>query len=70
MTCTPEWAEPITGIPAETIKKVARIYATNKPSAIIYSMGITQRACGTDNVLCPCPTSLCLRAASVREALA
>jgi formate dehydrogenase major subunit len=51
MKCTPEWAAPITGVPAETIRKVARVYATNKPSAIIYSMGVTQHACGTDNVL-------------------
>ncbi len=51
MKCTPEWAEPITGVPAETIRKIARIYATNKPSAIIYSMGITQHSTGTDNVL-------------------
>ena len=51
MKCTPEWAAPITGVPADTIRKVARIYATNKPSAIIYSMGVTQHACGTDNVL-------------------
>ena len=51
MKCTPEWAEPITGVPAETIRKIARLYATNKPSAIIYSMGITQHSTGTDNVL-------------------
>ncbi len=51
MKCTPEWAEPITGVPAETIRKVARLYATGKPSAIIYSMGVTQHSTGTDNVL-------------------
>ncbi len=51
MKCTPEWAAPITGVPAETIRKIARIYATNKPSSLIYSMGVTQHACGTDNVL-------------------
>jgi len=48
---TPEWAEPITGVPAETIRRAARMYATAESAAIIYSMGITQHACGTDNVL-------------------
>lgn len=31
---TPEWAETITGIPAEDIRKLAREYATTQPSAI------------------------------------
>jgi anaerobic selenocysteine-containing dehydrogenase len=33
-TRTPEWAEKITGIPAEDIRKFAREYATSQPSAI------------------------------------
>ncbi|MDZ7794778.1 MAG: formate dehydrogenase subunit alpha [Spirochaetia bacterium] len=48
---TPELAEKITSVPAETIRKAARMYATAESAAIIYSMGITQHACGTDNVL-------------------
>ena len=31
---TPEWAESITGIPADDIRKLAREYATTQPSAI------------------------------------
>ena len=31
---TPEWAEAITGIPADDIRKLAREYATTQPSAI------------------------------------
>lgn len=45
-----EMAE-ITGVPAELITRAARIYAQNKPAAILYTMGITQHSSGTDNVL-------------------
>ncbi len=49
---TPEVVEKITGVPAEDIKKAARIYATAPTTSLIYSMGITQHTTGTDNVLC------------------
>lgn len=48
---TPERAEKITDVHAELIRQAARIYASNRPSSIIYSMGITQHTTGTDNVL-------------------
>jgi formate dehydrogenase alpha subunit len=41
----------ITGIPAEQIVQAARLYASHKPSAILYAMGITQHSHGTDNVM-------------------
>ena len=47
---TPERVEGISGIPADGLREAARIYATNRPSAIIYAMGITQHTTGTDNV--------------------
>jgi formate dehydrogenase alpha subunit len=47
---TPERVEEITGIPADGLREAARIYATNRPSAILYAMGITQHTTGTDNV--------------------
>ncbi|NQT92287.1 MAG: formate dehydrogenase subunit alpha, partial [Lentisphaerae bacterium] len=50
-SCTPEWAEPITGIPADKIREAARIYARAERASIVYSMGITQHTTGTDNVL-------------------
>jgi formate dehydrogenase alpha subunit len=49
--CTPEKAEAITTVPAETIRQAARLYATARAASIIYSMGITQHTTGTDNVL-------------------
>lgn len=36
---TPEWAEPITGIPAETIRRLALRYARSKPAAILPGFG-------------------------------
>lgn len=47
---TPEFVESITGIAAEDIVEVARIYAGAKPASILYCMGITQHTTGTDNV--------------------
>ena len=45
-----EIVEKITGVPAEDIKKVARIYAEGPNTALVYSMGITQHTSGVDNV--------------------
>jgi len=44
-------AERITDVPADKIAEAARLYASNKPSTILYAMGITQHTHGTDNVL-------------------
>ncbi len=48
---TPRRVEKLTGIPAETVKLVARDYATAKNATILYTMGITQHSYGTNNVL-------------------
>jgi len=46
-----DFVERTTGVPREKIVQAARVYATDKPSTILYSMGITQHTHGTDNVL-------------------
>ncbi len=46
----PEFVETITGVPAQDIKKAARVYAEAEVASIVYAMGITQHAAGTDNV--------------------
>ncbi|MDQ0039456.1 formate dehydrogenase subunit alpha [Variovorax boronicumulans] len=43
---------PICGIPAETIREVAREFATSKGSMILWGMGISQHVHGTDNARC------------------
>ena len=41
----------ITGIELQKLREAARLFATSKPAAILYGMGITQHVHGTDNVL-------------------
>ena len=48
----PEKMEPICGIPAETLREVARMYATAKSSLIFWGMGVSQHVHGTDNARC------------------
>jgi formate dehydrogenase major subunit len=49
---TPEKMAPICGIPAETLREIARLYATAKTSIIFWGMGISQHVHGTDNARC------------------
>ena len=49
---SPETMGPLCGIPAETIREVARAYATSKASIILWGMGISQHVHGTDNARC------------------
>jgi formate dehydrogenase major subunit len=49
---TPELMAPICGIDAETLRYVARLYATSKGSMILWGMGVSQHVHGTDNARC------------------
>src|SRR5258706_6245770 len=49
---SPEAMAPVCGIPAATIKQVARLYAKAKSSMILWGMGISQHIHGTDNARC------------------
>jgi len=49
---TPDYVEKIAGIPAKELIAAARLYATERPGAILYAMGITQHTTGTNNVKC------------------
>ena len=43
---TPEWAERITHVPAQTIRQLARDYATTRPAALIQGWGPQRHICG------------------------
>ncbi len=49
--CTPEWAEAISGVPADDIRQAARLYADADRAAFYWGMGISQSTHGTDNTL-------------------
>jgi len=49
---SPELMAPICGVPADTIREVARLYATSPGSMILWGMGISQHIHGTDNARC------------------
>ncbi|MBI2754773.1 MAG: formate dehydrogenase subunit alpha [Betaproteobacteria bacterium] len=49
---SPEKMAPVCGVPAKTIREVARLYATSRGSMILWGMGISQHVHGTDNARC------------------
>ncbi len=51
---TPRWAEPITGVPSETIDRLAREYATRKPGVLYQGYGMQRRAYGEQVVRAGC----------------
>ena len=55
---TPELMAPICGVEAETIREIARLFATSKASMILWGMGISQHVHGTDNARCLIALSL------------
>src|SRR5215467_9508860 len=55
---SPELMAPICGIDPQTVREVARLYATSKGSMIFWGMGISQHIHGTDNARCLIALSL------------
>ena len=49
---SPEAMAPICGIPSQTLREVAREFATSKGSMILWGMGVSQHTHGTDNARC------------------
>jgi predicted molibdopterin-dependent oxidoreductase YjgC len=44
--CTPQWAEDISGVPADMIIEAAQVYSRAGSAAIFWAMGITQSSHG------------------------
>jgi formate dehydrogenase major subunit len=51
---TPEEVERVSGVPGEQLKRVAEMFATQKPATLIWCMGQTQHTVGTANVRASC----------------
>jgi formate dehydrogenase major subunit len=49
---SPEAMEPICGIPAQTLREVAREFAKARGAMILWGMGVSQHVHGTDNARC------------------
>ena len=47
---TPAEVERVSGVPGDQLRKVAQIFATQKPATLIWCMGATQKTVGTANV--------------------
>src|SRR5665647_246512 len=50
----PEEVERVSGVPGEQLKRVAQMFATQKPATLIWCMGQTQHTVGTANVRASC----------------
>jgi len=48
--CTPEWAEGISNVPAALIEDAAKMYATSGTSMILWGLGVTEGAHGSNTV--------------------
>lgn len=46
-----DYVERITGVPKDKIVAAAKLYASIKPAAILYTLGITEHSHGTENVI-------------------
>ena len=59
---TPDEVERVTGVPEAQLKRVAEIFAKQKPATLIWCMGATQHTVGTANV-----RAFCIAAARHRQ---
>jgi formate dehydrogenase major subunit len=50
----PAEVERVTGVPGEQLKRVAQMFAMQKPATLIWCMGQTQKTVGTANVRASC----------------
>ncbi len=49
---TPERAAAISGVPADDIRRAARLYAATRPAMCFHGLGVTEHLQGTEGVMC------------------
>jgi formate dehydrogenase major subunit len=57
---TPDKVSDVTGVPEESVYQAAETLAKNRPSSVVWCMGITQHTVGTANVRALCTLQLAL----------
>ena len=57
---TPDKVSDVTGVPESAVRMAAEMLATNRPSSVVWCMGITQHHVGTANVRALCILQLAL----------
>ena len=55
----PQEVERVSGVPGEQLERVAKLFATEKPATLLWSMGQTHHTVGTANVRASCMLLLC-----------
>ncbi|MDX2511661.1 MAG: molybdopterin-dependent oxidoreductase [Desulfobacterales bacterium] len=60
---TPQWASKISGVPAQTIERIARLYATTQPAALMDCQGPARSAMGEQYNRCA--STLCAMTGNV-----
>ncbi|GJD48735.1 Periplasmic nitrate reductase [Methylobacterium crusticola] len=60
---TPDEVERVSGVPGEQLRRVAELFAKEKPATLIWCMGATQHTVGTANVRALC--ILCLATGNI-----
>jgi formate dehydrogenase major subunit len=58
LPCTPEATERITGVPADAVRKAARLYARSGASMCIHGLGVTEHKFGSHGVIALCDLAL------------
>ncbi len=54
LSYSPDRVAAITGVAPKALERMAELYATHSPAALLYAMGITQHTTGVDNVKSCC----------------
>jgi formate dehydrogenase major subunit len=56
---SPEFLEPVTKVPAQTLREAARLYATGGNGAIYYGLGVTEHSQGSSTVMAIANLAMC-----------